>query len=174
LFGTTLNGALYRRLAINLGVSERAVTAADSAARLAWSTLSTCRVTEESLAFSPPHIYRLLTMNDQTTDDCCLPLKDTPDLRPVEGEQAEDELAALAKAISHPARVRIVRMLSGFGTAGCGDLVAELPLAQSTVSQHLKILREAGLVRGDVEGPRRSYCIDTRGMRRLRALIGAL
>lgn len=113
-------------------------------------------------------------MNDHTDNACCPPLKDTPDLRPVEGPAAESELAALAKAIGHPMRVRILRRLSGLGTAGCGDLVAELPLAQSTVSQHLKILLEVGLVRGDVEGPRRSYCIDGRGMRRVRALIGAL
>jgi len=113
-------------------------------------------------------------MSEHPTDTCCPPLKHAPDLRPVEGLDAEAELAALAKAIAHPARVRILRILSGVTAAGCGDLVAELPLAQSTVSQHLKILREVGLVRGDVEGPRRSYCIDPRGMRRLRALIGAL
>lgn len=113
-------------------------------------------------------------MNTQKNHDCCPPLRDTPDLRPVEGLEAESELAALTKATGHPTRIRILRMLSGLGTAGCGDLLAELPLAQSTVSQHLKVLLEAGLVRGDVEGPRRSYCIDPRGMRRLRALVGAL
>lgn len=92
----------------------------------------------------------------------------------MEGEETEAELAELARALGHPTRVRILRMLSGAPTAGCGDLVAALPVAQSTVSQHLKILREAGLVRGDVDGARRAYCIDPRGMRRLRALVAAL
>jgi ArsR family transcriptional regulator len=105
---------------------------------------------------------------------CCPPLDDTTDLRPVEGPEAETELAALARSISHPVRVRILRMLSDAAMTGCGDIVDALPLAQSTVSQHLKILREAGLIRGDVEGTRRSYCIDPRGLRRLRALTAAL
>ncbi len=113
-------------------------------------------------------------MNAPNTELCCPPLQDLADLRPVEGEDAELELATLAKAIAHPTRVRILRMLSSRSGAGCGDLVAELPIAQSTVSQHLKILREAGLVRGDVDSPGRSYCLDPRGMRRLRALVGAL
>lgn len=105
---------------------------------------------------------------------CCPPLRDVPDLRPIEGDDAERELAELARAIGHPIRVRILRMLSSAASAGCGDLVSALPVAQSTVSQHLKVLREAGLVRGDVEGAGRSYCIDPRGMRRLRALVAAL
>lgn len=105
---------------------------------------------------------------------CCAPIVGPPDLRPVEGEAAEQELAALARAIAHPTRVRVLRLLSDGAATGCGDLVAELPLAQSTVSRHLKVLREAGLVRGEVDGLRRNYCIDPRGMRRLRALIGAL
>lgn len=113
-------------------------------------------------------------MRDDPSTVCCPPVRDVPDLRPVEGEDAERELSDLARAIGHPIRVRILRLLSGAASAGCGDLVSALPVAQSTVSQHLKVLREAGLVRGDVEGAGRSYCIDPRGLRRLRALVAAL
>lgn len=97
-----------------------------------------------------------------------------PNLKPVEGEEAELELAALAKAISHPARVRILRLLEQRDSCLCGDLVDELPLAQSTVSQHLKVLREASLIRGESDGPRTAYRLESRTMRRLRALVAAL
>jgi ArsR family transcriptional regulator len=107
-------------------------------------------------------------------DPCCPPAAGAPDLRPVEGEQADEELAALAKALGHPARVKIVRMLLRRDACVCGDIVDELPLAQSTVSQHLKVLKEAGLVRGDVDGPRVCYCIEPGALRRLRALVGGL
>ena len=56
----------------------------------------------------------------------------------------------------------------------CGDIVDELPLAQSTVSQHLKVLKEAGLVKGEIDGPRVCYCVEPRAMRRLKALVGSL
>ncbi len=106
--------------------------------------------------------------------DCCPEPSVEPDLRPVEGEEADEELAALAKAIGHPARVRILRLLVRETACVCGDIVDELPLAQSTVSQHLKVLKEAGLVRGDVEGPRVCYCIEPRALRRLRVLVAGL
>lgn len=80
----------------------------------------------------------------------------------------------MAKALAHPARIQIVRLLARRGTCICGEIVDELPLAQSTVSQHLKILKESGLVQGEVDGPRTCYCIDPKGLRRLKALIGAL
>ena len=97
-----------------------------------------------------------------------------PDLRPVEGSEADDELAALAKALGHPARVQIVRLLVRREACICGDIVDELPLAQSTVSQHLKVLKEAGLIRGDIDGPRVCYCVEPRTLRRLKALVGSL
>jgi ArsR family transcriptional regulator len=56
----------------------------------------------------------------------------------------------------------------------CGDIVSELPLAQSTVSQHLKVLKNAGLIRGEISGPRVCYCIEPRTLRRLKVLIAAL
>jgi len=87
--------------------------------------------------------------------------------------EADDELATLAKALGHPVRVQIVRLLAA--TEGCvSALVDQLPLAQSTVSQHLKVLKDAGLVRGTVDGPRMCYCIDPAGLRRLRVLVAGL
>ena len=106
--------------------------------------------------------------------ECCPPATDGPDLRPVEGLAADQELAELAKALAHPARVQILRLLVRKNACICGEIVDELPLAQSTVSQHLKILKEAGLVRGDVDGPRVCYCIEPRALRRLKSLVGSL
>lgn len=80
----------------------------------------------------------------------------------------------LAKAIGHPARVQILRLLARRETCVCGDIVNELPLAQSTVSQHLKVLKEAGLIRGEVDGPRVCYCLEPRALRRFKALVGGL
>jgi ArsR family transcriptional regulator len=87
---------------------------------------------------------------------------------------ADRDLARLAKALAHPARVAIVRMLIRRGDCICGAIVDELPLAQATVSQHLKVLKEAGLVRGEVDGPRVCYCIDPTGLERAKALLAAL
>jgi ArsR family transcriptional regulator, arsenate/arsenite/antimonite-responsive transcriptional repressor len=96
------------------------------------------------------------------------------DLRPVEGPEADAELALLSKALGHPARVQIMRLLTRRESCVCGDIVDELPLAQSTVSQHLKVLKEAGLIRGEIDGPRVCYCIEPHALRRLRALAAAL
>ena len=88
---------------------------------------------------------------------------------------AEDrELARLAKAIAHPARIAIVRMLAESGECMCGGIAERLPLAQSTVSQHLKVLRTAGLVRGELDPPRVCYCIDPNVLARLKTLISTL
>lgn len=105
---------------------------------------------------------------------CCPPESEATDRRPVEGDEADEELAALAKALGHVARVKILRLLVRKNACVCGDIVDELPLAQSTVSQHLKVLKDAGLIRGDVDGPRVCYCIEPRTLRRLRALVGGL
>lgn len=69
----------------------------------------------------------------------------------------ETEVALLAKALGHPARVRILELLLAKDACCCGELVDELPLAQATVSQHLKVLKQAGLVVGEIEGPRVSF-----------------
>jgi ArsR family transcriptional regulator len=84
------------------------------------------------------------------------------------------ELALLAKALGHPVRVKILRILTQRCDCICGELVEELPLAQSTVSQHLKVLKEARLIRGEIDGPRVCYCIDPEGVRRLKQLVEGL
>ena len=99
---------------------------------------------------------------------------EAPDVRPVEGPEADEELALVAKAVGHPARVQILRLLVRRTACVCGDIVDELPLAQSTVSQHLKVLKEAGLIKGEIDGPRVCYCLEPRSLRRLKALIGRL
>jgi ArsR family transcriptional regulator len=77
---------------------------------------------------------------------------------PAAGEQRDVELASLAKALGHPVRVRILRLLLGREDCYCGQIVDELPLAQATVSQHLKVLKDAGLINGETDGPRTCYC----------------
>jgi ArsR family transcriptional regulator len=84
------------------------------------------------------------------------------------------ELATLAKALGHPARVAIMRLLISRGECVCGAIVDELPLAQATVSQHLKVLKQAGLVQGEIDGPRVCYCVNPAAVRRLNELIGGL
>jgi len=101
---------------------------------------------------------------------CC----PAPDLATIGDEVADEALARLAKALAHPIRVQIVRILSRTAGCVCGDLVEQLPVAQSTVSQHLKVLRDAGLVQGTIDGPRVCYCIDPEGLRRLRVLVSGL
>jgi ArsR family transcriptional regulator len=106
---------------------------------------------------------------------CCPPEPQTEvDLRPVEGDAADGELAQLAKAIGHPARVRILRMLSRKEARVCSQIVGELPLAQSTVSEHLRILKEAGLITSREDGPRVGYCINPSVLRRFKALVAML
>ncbi len=113
-------------------------------------------------------------MKQPKTGAACPPADARPDLRPVEGKGADEELAELTKALGHPARVKILRLLAMRESCVCGELVDELPLAQSTVSQHLKVLKAAGLIRGEISGPRTCYCLEPRVLRRLKALIGAL
>jgi ArsR family transcriptional regulator len=86
----------------------------------------------------------------------------------------DEELSKLAWAVAHPARVRLLRILKARAACVCGELVEAMPLAQSTVSQHLKILKDAGLVQGEIEGPKVCYCIDPEVMKRLKTLIAGL
>lgn len=86
---------------------------------------------------------------------------------------AENELAELAKALGHPARIAILRELARRQTCVCGEIVEVLPLAQSTVSQHLKELKAAGLICGTVEGVKSCYCINWEKMRHLQNLMGS-
>lgn len=100
---------------------------------------------------------------------CCPP----PPL-PDPALEPDEELARLAKALGHPARVKILRFLLERDDCMAGAIADELPLAQSTVSQHLKVLREAGLIHGEVDGTRICYCADPARLERLHGLLGAL
>jgi len=96
-------------------------------------------------------------------------------LAPVPDSAARDQaLARLAWAVAHPARVRILRILSARASCICGELVDEMPLAQSTVSQHLKVLKEAELIQGEIDGPKVCYCVNPAALKRLKQLIGEL
>lgn len=74
----------------------------------------------------------------------------------------ENRISKYAKALAHPARVAILQLLIKKQSCICGDIVDELPLSQSTVSQHLKELKEAGLIKGDIDGAKVCYCIDAK------------
>jgi len=93
---------------------------------------------------------------------------------PKDETAANARLAQFSKALGHPARVAIIRLLLRRDTCVCGEIVDELPLAQSTVSQHLKQLKEAGLIRGEVDGPRVCYCVDEGAIAFLRELVEGL
>jgi ArsR family transcriptional regulator, arsenate/arsenite/antimonite-responsive transcriptional repressor len=87
---------------------------------------------------------------------------------------ADAELAALAKALGHPARVKILRFLLSRDACMCGEINRVVPLAQSTVSQHLKVLKEAGLIVGEIDGPRVCYSPAASALHRLRRLLDEL
>ena len=84
----------------------------------------------------------------------------------------QNEIATLTKAMGHPARIAIMEYLLKVDTCICGDIVKELPLAQPTVSQHLKELKNAGLIKGDIEGNTICYCIDEKALNKLQAYFG--
>lgn len=105
--------------------------------------------------------------------ECC------PDARqeaalPQDPQACDELLAGMAKALGHPARVAILRLLLSREACVCGEIVEELPLAQSTVSQHLKQLKDAGLIRGEIDGPCVCYCVEPAALAALKALISAL
>ncbi|RNA62468.1 ArsR family transcriptional regulator [Chryseobacterium nematophagum] len=80
----------------------------------------------------------------------------------------QNRIASISKALGHPARVAIIEYLLKVGTCICGDIVNELPLAQATISQHLKELKNAGLIKGNIEGTAICYCIDEKTFRILK------
>ena len=108
------------------------------------------------------------------TAECCD--ISVPDELDNQWQNQDDELADLAKAFAHPARVQIIRFLLDQDEKACicGDICQQIPLAQSTVSQHLKILKRAGLIYGRVDGPRICYYIDRSRMVRFKELIAKL
>jgi ArsR family transcriptional regulator len=85
-----------------------------------------------------------------------------------------ESLAVACKALSHPARLAILQTLASRGACICGEIVDLMPLSQATVSQHLKILKDAGLITGEIDGPRSCYCINTGTMRVLGERFGQL
>lgn len=86
----------------------------------------------------------------------------------------DTRLAAMCRALAHPARVRILRLLIERNACVCGEIVEVMPLAQSTVSEHLRILKEAGLIVGEVDGPRVCYCVDKKSIGVLGELFAQL
>ncbi len=91
-----------------------------------------------------------------------------------EFNEEEIFLAGLAKALSHPARIKILKILNETNACMCGEIVDRLPLSQSTVSQHLKELKKAGLIQGEVEGPKICYCIDGAALQKAKNLFDKL
>ena len=81
------------------------------------------------------------------------------------------ELAEMAKALGHPARVSILQLLSKIEGCICGDLVNEIGLSQPTISQHLTVLKNAGLICGEVKGASRCYCLDQKALSRFRSML---
>jgi ArsR family transcriptional regulator len=117
-----------------------------------------------------------IDQNSKPDPTCCPPAEPQPQMnfQGLEGPDADEDLAKLAKAIGHPARVRILRMLSRKEARVCSQIVDELPLAQSTVSEHLRILKDAELVRSSQDGPRIGYCINYETLRKLKALVALI
>lgn len=104
------------------------------------------------------------------TPPCCEP----PDAPVAPQPELDEQLAALCKALAHPHRVTILRFLLAQRACFAGEIAEQLPLAASTVSQHLTQLKESGLVRGEVEGPRRCYWVDPAVLLHLKRLVEAL
>jgi|SRR5690554_1211544 len=102
--------------------------------------------------------------------DCC-PGPESLEEMPGDEQELNAYLARLAKALGHPVRVAIMRLLIRRGSCIGGEIVDEFSLAQSTVSQHLKQLKSAGLVRGEIDGPRVCFCVEPAAVAMLRALI---
>lgn len=101
-------------------------------------------------------IYRIFTINDKVN----IMAKSKPE----EFTPEEIELADISKALSHPARIKILKILAEKNMCICGDIVDLLPLAQATVSQHLKELKRVGLIQGDIDGPKVCYCVNTNSL----------
>lgn len=91
-----------------------------------------------------------------------------------EFEKDEILAAEIAKALSHPARVAIIKFLAEQKSCICNDIVEQLPLSQSTVSQHLKELKIAGLIKGEIDGPRVCYCIDKDNWKKAKDIFAEL
>lgn len=91
-------------------------------------------------------------------------------------EFAKDDiwLAAVAKALSHPARIRILKILNDMSSCMVGNIVEQLPLAQATVSQHLKELKRVGLIEGEIDGPKICYCVNNKNLLKAKTALDKL
>ncbi len=106
-----------------------------------------------------------LCRSSATSEDTVVPPSTSED---------REQLALFCKALAHPMRIQIVQFLAGVETCFCGDIVKQLPLAQSTVSQHLKILKEAGIVQGEIDSPHTCYWLARDRLAQLKSLISQL
>lgn len=86
----------------------------------------------------------------------------------------EIALAEIAKALSHPARIKILKILTQTNACMCGEIVDQLPLSQATVSQHLKELKRVGLIQGEIEGPKVCYCVNATSLTRAKNYLNKL
>ena len=120
-------------------------------------------------------IRQMDVVGETRPGECCSPAEALSAGRVADDSVADTErLALFCKALGHPTRVQIVRLLMNVETCVCGDIVEKLPLAQSTVSQHLKILKDAGLVKGEIDGPRTCYALDHEALAEFRGLSDVL
>ena len=85
-----------------------------------------------------------------------------------------DALAKIFKALGHPTRVKIVEHLIKINSCVCGEIVNIFPFSQSTISQHLKLLKESGIVHGEIEGPKTCYCVDFEVLNKLKKYVSNL
>jgi ArsR family transcriptional regulator len=141
-----------------------------------WQCLALRDIVNRRLSMTQETRPRRLNRSDPL---CCPP--DEPAMArspavegPLDDAAAIEELAMFAKALGHPTRVRILRMLAKKEARMCSLIVDELPLAQSSVSEHLRILKAAGLIRGREDGPRVAYCIESAMLQRMKTLLGAM
>ncbi|MBI2335564.1 MAG: winged helix-turn-helix transcriptional regulator [Deltaproteobacteria bacterium] len=102
--------------------------------------------------------------------ECC-PENNKRIRRNVNPGQDQENLARIAKALGHPIRLEILTILKKTKGCICGDLVDQLPLSQATVSQHLKVLKKVGLIRGEIRGPSTCYCLEPISLRQFKMLV---
>ena len=128
---------------------------------------------------APSRLSRRATTAQAETAACppelaqaCAQESPPPLTSPNAADGLETDVALLAKALGHPARVKILRVLLARGECVCGTIVDALPLAQATVSQHLKVLKAAGLIRGTIQGPSTCYAANPERLAEFRALLG--
>lgn len=101
---------------------------------------------------------------------CCSPAKSNS-RQPTSAVQKRAAFSKLARALAHPVRIQILEILKAQNSCVCGELVVKLPVAQATVSQHLKVLKEAGIIRGEISGPATCYCIDANVLAEFKSLV---